>query len=1048
MAPSAEPYGPPSRRRPLLFLAIVAAAVPALLAAIWIWRIPLAEQAIRIWLERQGITPVAVPVEHIGPEGARLGQGRIAGLTFRSVDVAYDLDDLVRGRVGTVRIVGPSVAAIVDRDGITAPGLEPLTAPAGPADAGAPALPFDTLALEDATVALATPLGPVRLVGTGTITAVPGGSVRAEMDLAASGAPGDVESALRGRAVVDMAPDGRIDGTIALADATLAHATAGAEEIAGSLAFVVADRQLQSAVGSLTLRNAHIADLAIRSADAGIDYGPDGLTARLNADWSGGEASALVESDSADPDAPASVAARARIDAAWFADRFAPNVDLDGTVRLALVGSVYEPAALLGASLPEALAAITIMRTEAAAELQKVAIPGLGRAETIDGTVRATFVDGTLRLALPHPLRIAGAAPAPHLIESVPAEVARHLRQPVRLEIAAGSTSNMPAPAPPGAVAEVAIEATAEAGGLRLAATFAGDLDPADGFAPRRIGSATLSARIPTTSIAGVRLGGTLRLEDVKGEPGDLRGRAAADLQFAGAPSPTVRIDGGRASLSGSVRLDGTRLAFYPGPASSVLIEQGAVGSSELLAPLTLNPVPPTALVWQWDRAAVDARLVLGPAAAVIAVGQPGGAPAPLEFAVSEATIHWTGGGRLQSEVQGGRLGLPTYNLAADDVTADLDWQSGGRHRLRLVAGRVRHRADPAPIAPLVLELIADGTPDRTILQGSFYDPGRRLTGLIEGEHSLATGWGRAEIALAPVVFRPSGLQPGQIFPAGAGSVAEADGQIGGTAELRWGPPGLESSAVVEVDFRRLVAYGVEVSGLRSTVSLDSLAPLSTEFDQVVVIDRIDAGLPFTDARIAFELHPDGRVTGQLRELNLFGGRIRTEPFAFDPSTGRLSLVLGVEDVNLERFLEFAEYGELSATGILRGTIPIVLGPDGIGIRNAVLTTGPAGGEIRYRPRDAAAGLRDANPGSALLMQALEHFDYESIRIEIDERPVDGLTLSLSLRGSSPNVHDGYPMVVNINVSGALGEVLQQGIRSYQIPEEIQRRLQRREPPP
>ena len=76
-----------------------------------------------------------------------------------------------------------------------------------------------------------------------------------------------------------------------------------------------------------------------------------------------------------------------------------------------------------------------------------------------------------------------------------------------------------------------------------------------------------------------------------------------------------------------------------------------------------------------------------------------------------------------------------------------------------------------------------------------------------------------------------------------------------------------------------------------------------------------------------------------------------------------------------------------------------------------------------------------------MLFQALRDFRYEKVRIEIDETPAQPMMLRFHLTGSSPNVYDGFPLELNVNVGGALRDVLERGLKTYQLPAGVADRL-------
>jgi len=76
------------------------------------------------------------------------------------------------------------------------------------------------------------------------------------------------------------------------------------------------------------------------------------------------------------------------------------------------------------------------------------------------------------------------------------------------------------------------------------------------------------------------------------------------------------------------------------------------------------------------------------------------------------------------------------------------------------------------------------------------------------------------------------------------------------------------------------------------------------------------------------------------------------------------------------------------------------------------------------------------------LLQALENFRYETLRLTVDGRTDAEMDVGLHIAGANPDLYDGYPIEFNLNLEGALANVLRSGLAGYQIPERIRERMQ------
>src|SRR5690606_37561934 len=131
------------------------------------------------------------------------------------------------------------------------------------------------------------------------------------------------------------------------------------------------------------------------------------------------------------------------------------------------------------------------------------------------------------------------------------------------------------------------------------------------------------------------------------------------------------------------------------------------------------------------------------------------------------------------------------------------------------------------------------------------------------------------------------------------------------------------------------------------------------------------------------------RVTGFIDQLQLFGGSIRTEPFEFDPEAPATEVRLQVEGVDLAQFLAFTKFGEVEATGTLRGTIPIVFSKGEVSVRSAMLETAEEGGILTYRPSGLTEAPGVAKEARETVMRGVRDYEYSKVRGSIDRPSAD-----------------------------------------------------------
>jgi hypothetical protein len=203
---------------------------------------------------------------------------------------------------------------------------------------------------------------------------------------------------------------------------------------------------------------------------------------------------------------------------------------------------------------------------------------------------------------------------------------------------------------------------------------------------------------------------------------------------------------------------------------------------------------------------------------------------------------------------------------------------------------------------------------------------------------------------------------------------------------------------------------------------------------QRVTVEAVDIGLLLEDGEIVFGL-PDGeRLAVSDARFAWLGGTVRADPFTISLEDPERTVTLHASDVDLARLLAQIPLEGLSATGTLRGTVPLRLTGDIIRIDDGVLeATGP--GIIRYAPAEPLPGFGDETGSVDLLLEAAENFHYDDLSLTVSGRTGEDLQARLRLVGGNPDLFNGYPVALNVNLEGALDRILRRGIATSRIDE-------------
>jgi hypothetical protein len=423
-------------------------------------------------------------------------------------------------------------------------------------------------------------------------------------------------------------------------------------------------------------------------------------------------------------------------------------------------------------------------------------------------------------------------------------------------------------------------------------------------------------------------------------------------------------------------------------------------------------------------------------------------APAPLHLQSQAGVITLTAEGAGQSlrhatiGLAAGQLRLPEHALALDGIAAEVGLTATGLapdQTLPISVERISHAGQPAWFAPLALQAELAPGAESLGFEGTLTRVGGGLALHVRGT-SQPSGGGRATVELAPVTFGER-LQPKDLAPIAAGLVSDVAGQLALNGDVTWSTAGITADLAVLVDQLGLTSGPARLEQINGVVRLDSVWPPTTPPGQQLAIGLLDLGLPLTSGVTTFQLSAGPRLAVEQLEWRLAGGTARAEPFSLGSRLEGLNVTLRAEQLDLGQLLALTRMDGLSGEGSLDGVLPLRLSEGAAVIEGGELAaTGP--GVLRYAAGSAPAALQAGGEGVGLLLQALENFQYEALKITLDGRTDAAMDIDLHLAGANPDLYDGHPVEFNLDLEGELANILRQGVTSYQIPDRIRERMQ------
>jgi hypothetical protein len=263
--------------------------------------------------------------------------------------------------------------------------------------------------------------------------------------------------------------------------------------------------------------------------------------------------------------------------------------------------------------------------------------------------------------------------------------------------------------------------------------------------------------------------------------------------------------------------------------------------------------------------------------------------------------------------------------------------------------------------------------------------------------HDLYDATGFANLSVDALRFDDN-LQPDQLSELAKGVIANAGGIINGSGRIDWnGEDVVSSGAFSSSAFDFAAAFG-PVKGASGNVKFTDLINLTTAPDQRIAIASINPGIEVNDGEIVFSLR-DGVIVSLIEgRWPFMGGTLMLEPVELNFGQPKIrAYVLDIQGLDAAQFLTQMELGNLSATGIFDGRIPLVFDAMGNGsIEGGMLVARPPGGNVSYV---GELTYEDMSPMVNFAFDALRSLDYTEMQIGMEGSLSGEMVTKLSFDG-------------------------------------------------
>jgi hypothetical protein len=299
-------------------------------------------------------------------------------------------------------------------------------------------------------------------------------------------------------------------------------------------------------------------------------------------------------------------------------------------------------------------------------------------------------------------------------------------------------------------------------------------------------------------------------------------------------------------------------------------------------------------------------------------------------------------------------------------------------------------------------------------------------------EHRLSTGDGHALLDVPSLAFGPS-FQPDQLTRLTEGVVALVNGTVKGQGRIDWASGGkVTSTGDFSTQNMDLAAPFGPVTGLTTSVHFTDLLELETAPHQVATIASINPGITVTDGVIHYQLLPHNLVKVERGEWPFMGGRLILHETVLNfgsPSAKRLTFEL--QGFDAKQFIDTLGFQGLEITGTFDGVLPMIFDENGGRIVGGRLDSRAPGGRLHYtgtKPKGLMAGT---------MVNLLSDIRYRSMIIRLDgdlagefatRLTVDQVSLGPShglLAGLVRSAFSKLPLRLNVNINAPFRALIQ-----------------------
>jgi Dicarboxylate transport len=324
-------------------------------------------------------------------------------------------------------------------------------------------------------------------------------------------------------------------------------------------------------------------------------------------------------------------------------------------------------------------------------------------------------------------------------------------------------------------------------------------------------------------------------------------------------------------------------------------------------------------------------------------------------------------------------------------------------------------------------------------------------------EHEWSTGHGTAHGVLEPVAFQLVKFRLEQLWSPWTYPVDFTEGSVAGTFDWRWTTNAQQElhmqggSADMTVDrlggqYQDLVFKGI-TSKLK--VAIEGFERMAISRPAEVTVASIQTGVEVTDLSMTVEGEWDLHEKLPLVEVRnirckVLGGTATSQGIRADLGYPPYGLTVLLRELDLHQILTLEQQKGLQGTGILDGSIPLMVTSQGVTVKDGSFEARPPGGVIRYAATpDAAYAVTQANANMQVVLQALSNFHYNVLQVGAQYAENGTLHLRARLEGKNPDQKKSPAIHFNLTVQENIPALLKSLRLVNQLEDSVRDRFSR-----